>query len=258
MVDAQRHRSRRDGGWFLLPLAWLGLAAPALAGTITGVVDMPPTPPAKVAVRYAGARPGSEKPLARVPTVVYLEGAVPGAPPFPRPAGAAIVQKDTVFTPSVLAVPVGTPVAFPNEDDEFHNVFSYSQAKRFDLGRYPKRESKTVTFDRIGIVKIYCEIHPWMRAAVLVLENPFYAVADENGRFTIGNLPPGTHRLVAWNMDGGSRRIEVKVGSDDVREIRLSLAGDAPPAVEERILLAGSLSQAPSEGGAECCGASGR
>ena len=87
---------------------------------------------------------------------------------------------------------MGATVSFPNGDPLFHNVFSYSRAKRFDLGRYPKGESKTVVFDKPGYVKVLCEVHKWMRAGILVVENPYHAVVQESGRFQFDEVPAGT------------------------------------------------------------------
>jgi len=111
----------------------------------------------------------------------------------------------------VLVIPVGTSVDFPNQDPFFHNVFSYSSAKRFDLGRYPRGESRRVVFDRPGVVKVYCEIHQWMRSAVVVVENPFHAEVGTDGSFSIAGVPPGRYRLAVWDFDRGQRTVEVAV-----------------------------------------------
>lgn len=109
-----------------------------------------------------------------------------------------MAQKDVMFVPSVMAVAVGTSVSFPNLDPFFHNVFSFSSTRKFDLGRYPKGETETVTFDQPGLVKIFCEIHASMRAYVHVLETPYFAVADEEGKFTIADVAPGEYTLHCW------------------------------------------------------------
>ena len=93
----------------------------------------------------------------------------------------------------------GTQVAFPNHDDEFHSVFSYSRAKRFDLGRFRKDEqSPLITFDQPGVVKIYCEIHKHMRSLLVVLDTPWFTETDTNGNFTLTDVPPGDYRLRAF------------------------------------------------------------
>ncbi|HEX5727777.1 MAG TPA: carboxypeptidase regulatory-like domain-containing protein [Longimicrobiaceae bacterium] len=203
----------------LLPLLALPLLAgrspapapPAPAGTIEGRVTLGERPTRRVASRYPGQGGGAAHVMGAVPAVAYLVGPVAGAG---NPAPAArprLTQRDTSFRPPVLVVPVGTAVEFPNADAFFHNVFSYSAPKRFDLGRYPRGESRTVVFDRPGIVKVYCEIHQWMRAAVVVVENPFHAQVGADGRFSIGGVPPGRYRLAVWDFDRGQRTVEVAV-----------------------------------------------
>jgi plastocyanin len=107
-------------------------------------------------------------------------------------------QSSLMFRPLVLPILVGTTVDFPNDDNLFHNVFSYSQPKEFDLGLYPRGETRTVTFDKPGIVKVYCDIHSHMYATILVLRNPYFAVPDDRGSFRIDNVPPGTYKLKFW------------------------------------------------------------
>ena len=133
------------------------------------------------------------------------------------------MQQDTAFAPPVLVVPVGTAVEFPNRDPFFHNVFSYSSTKRFDLGRYPRGESRTVTFDRAGIVKVYCEIHQWMRSAVVVVENPFHAEVRADGGFTIPGVPPGRYKLAVWDFDRGQRVVDVTVPAQGAARVDVSL-----------------------------------
>jgi hypothetical protein len=112
-----------------------------------------------------------------------------------------MAQEDTAFVPAALAVQVGTAVRFPNEDGFFHNVFSYSAPARFDLGRYPRGEAKEVIFDKPGIVKVYCEVHEFMRAVIVVTESPYHAVVDPQGGYRIAGIPPGTYTLVFWHPD---------------------------------------------------------
>jgi len=129
--------------------------------------------------------------------VIYLEG------PFPRPAappGAQMTQKNLMFLPWLLPVQVGTRVEFPNLDDTYHNIFSYSPAKRFDLGRYrsDERPIPSVVFDTPGLVTLRCDIHEHMRALILVLDTPHFVVSDAQGRYRLGGLPPGRFVLKAW------------------------------------------------------------
>lgn len=205
----------------LLLLLLGGAAAPPepIAGTIEGRVELRPHTARRVASRYPGG--GGTHVMGAVPAVVYLRGRIPGAAATTqRPR---LAQQDTAFRPSVLVVPVGTRVEFPNGDAFFHNVFSYSSPKRFDLGRYPRGESRMVTFDRPGVVKVYCEIHQWMRAAVVVVENPYHDVVGADGRFRIPDVPPGRYELVAWDMDRNERVVPVTVPASGSVRVDLRL-----------------------------------
>ena len=106
-------------------------------------------------------------------------------------------------------------MSFPNEDDTYHNVFSYSKVKRFDLGRYRGRESiPTVTFDKPGAVRVFCEIHNHMRAVILVLESPHFTTTDGEGVYRLENIPPGKYILKAWVNEKKtfSREVELEAG----------------------------------------------
>jgi plastocyanin len=146
--------------------------------------------------------------------VVYLDG------PFPRPASlptAQMAQKDLNFQPAILPVQVGTRVEFPNMDDTYHNIFSYSPAKRFDLGRYrsDERPIPSEVFDVAGLVTLRCDIHEHMRALILVLDTPYFTVSDPQGRFRLEGLPAGRHVLKVW-LDSRTtleRPVELAVGS---------------------------------------------
>jgi plastocyanin len=129
--------------------------------------------------------------------VVYLEGA------FPQAAGAVtrqMSQKDFAYVPPLLPVQRGTRIEFPNLDDTYHNIFSYSPAKRFDLGRYrpEERPISSQVFDVAGAVTLRCDIHEHMRGLVLVLDTPHFVITDTEGRFRLGGLPAGNFRLKAW------------------------------------------------------------
>lgn len=148
---------------------------------------------------------------------VYLESDELTQGPYPVPARVpSLDQKNLQFHPQVLPVIVGTKVEFPNRDNLFHNVFSYSQAREFDLGRYPKDDSRSVMFDRPGIVRVYCDIHSHMSATILVLKHPYFATPDESGVYAIPRVPPGKYRIVLWyDRDPVERKnIEVKPGED--------------------------------------------
>jgi plastocyanin len=130
--------------------------------------------------------------------VVYLETAPRGAFEFPEPGRAVMDQRNETFVPHVLAVMVGTVVDFPNSDTTFHNVFSLSKTKRFDLGRYAVGRSQSVRFDRPGVVRVFCDIHSHMNAFVLVFSHPFFDRTEPDGRFRIEHVPAGSYNVIGW------------------------------------------------------------
>jgi plastocyanin len=180
--------------------------APATDGRIEGRVEVSSALTARrprfriYAEPGAGGSPPAPDPNdqdERRNIVVYVER-VPSAAATPT-RRAALRQHAERFAPHVLPVLRGTTVDFPNDDALFHNVFSLSRAKEFDLGRYPRGMSRSATFERAGIVQVFCHIHSDMSAVVLVLDNPYFAVPDTAGRYSIPNLPPGDYTVVAWH-----------------------------------------------------------
>ena len=149
--------------------------------------------------------------------VVYLSGTA-SASPLPN---ASVDQRDKMFTPHVSVVTRGTTVRFPNDDSVFHNVFAYFQAKKFDLGMYPRGTTKKVTFDKTGLVIVLCNVHPCMSAYIMVVDTPYYAVSDNGGHFRLPNVPPGNYTLHGWQESGATLTQTVKVG---VQPQALSLA----------------------------------
>lgn len=141
--------------------------------------------------------------------VVYLSGTASTAP-LPN---ASVDQRDKMFTPHVSVVTRGTTVRFPNDDSVFHNVFAYFQAKKFDLGMYPRGTTKKVTFDKTGLVIILCNVHSYMSAYIMVVDTPYYAVSDDAGHFRLPNVPPGTYTLHGWHESGATLTQTVSVGS---------------------------------------------
>jgi len=145
--------------------------------------------------------------------VIFVEKLPPGvdstlAQPHPRPR---LSQKDQTFIPRVIAVAAGESVDFPNMDPIYHNVFSPSPVKRFDLGKYPRGQSRSVKFPRPGLVNVFCDIHSNMEAYVLVLPHHAYARPDEHGRFQLPALPAGAYVVRAWHPDFREQRREVRI-----------------------------------------------
>lgn len=151
--------------------------------------------------------------------VVYLVGAAK-----PRPLAHFMVdQRDRMFIPHVSVVPVGTTVDFPNNDNVFHNVFAEYQAKRFDLGMYPRGTVKHQTFDKPGLVAIMCSVHSEMGAFIMVVDTPYYAVADKQGHFDIKDVPPGNYQLKVWHESGETDSTSITVtDSNSPLEVRTS------------------------------------
>jgi plastocyanin len=132
-------------------------------------------------------------------SVVYLDPAPRAAFDVRDEPRARMDQRNETFEPHVLAVVAGTNVDFPNSDRTYHNVFSLSKPKQFDLGRYAAGKSRAVKFDKPGIVRVFCDIHPHMSAFILVFSHRYFAVTDDEGRYRIDNVPPGNYTVVAWN-----------------------------------------------------------
>lgn len=193
------------------------------AGTISGRVVLEPPPPPRRTSRGSRSYTGRSAVIQQLPAVVYIKGAVPGAASRASGSQPEMLQQDTAFVPAVLTVPVGTTVRFPNGDPFFHNVHSYSSAKRFDLGRYPQGDAKEVTFDEVGIVEVYCEVHDEMRGAVFVTENPFVAVVEGDGSFSIDGVPAGEYTLGFWSADHDplERTVTVTDGGNVSVEVEL-------------------------------------
>ena len=185
-------------------------------GTIRGKVELrrePAAPELRPAVSDLGAHSLHDQPD-RHRSVVYLEVAPQAAFDAPAPRHALLDQRNESFVPYVLAVTVGSTVDFPNSDRTYHNVFSLSKAKRFDLGRYPRGQSRSVRFDQPGVVRVFCEIHSHMSAWILVFAHPFFAVADADGRFRIDGVPPGSYTLAAWSDGSVRARRELRIAAE--------------------------------------------
>jgi plastocyanin len=194
-----------------------GLSPVVLAqATVEGRVELPKTKSAPVmAKRYeivtAGGVLSTNPPVG----IVYLEGSFPAPAKLPT---KEVAQKDLAFVPALLPIQVGTKVEFPNQEkDTYHNIFSYSPAKRFDLGRYRPDEKPVPSevFDVAGLVTLRCDIHEHMRGLILVLNTPHFVTTDESGRFRLSGLPAGHYTLKAW-IDSRTTRehaVDLKSGS---------------------------------------------
>jgi len=189
----------------------------AVGGSIRGRVELrrPAAPPERRPNVADLGSPAAVRDISdRLTSVVYMEDA-PKSPAV-VPGHVVLDQRDERFVPHVLAVTTGTVVDFPNSDHIFHNVFSLSKTRPFDLGRYAAGRSKAVTFDRPGIVRVFCDIHSHMNAFILVFNHPFFALTDMDGRYRIDNVPPGTYNLVAWNegVSSGPQAVVVPEGGE--------------------------------------------
>jgi plastocyanin len=193
-----------------VPLLALGAGRPAApVGVATATVEGRVVISRALSTRrprfriYAEPGMGAQPPAAteqdeRGNIVVYVERVPEGTTPA-EAERAVLRQHGERFTPHVLPVVRGAVVEFPNDDALFHNVFSLSRARAFDLGRYPRGSSRSATFDRTGVVQVFCHIHSDMSAVVLVLDNPYFAVPDAEGRYQIPRLPAGDYTVLAWH-----------------------------------------------------------
>ena len=141
---------------------------------------------------------------------VYLEGGPKS--PATESAKASIEQKDRRFVPDLVVVPAGSTISFPNFDPIFHNVFSLSKAKSFDLGNYPEGQSRVVTFPVPGVVAVYCHLHSNMAASIVVAPSRWAVRVDKDGIFALKDVPAGTYTVVAWHKTAGTFRKTVKIG----------------------------------------------
>jgi plastocyanin len=224
---------------FLIACSACVLAAGAAAQDITGTILIKkkltkPSVTAAVSVYQRGAavklsKDAEEDPIAyeRSRVVIYLEGAGAAGddagshlPQLPQ-----VQQLDRRFMPDLVVVPVGSSVSFPNMDPIFHNIYSLSRPKSFDLGNYDKGETRKVTFPKAGIVEVYCHLHPNMAATIIVTPNRWYARPDRSGQFRIPHVPPGQYTVVAWHKSAGFFRksIVVEEGRDSVADFFIPL-----------------------------------
>lgn len=185
----------------------------ALAATVSGQVDL-------------GSKDAADVVVSLEP--VNAAGPAPGKP-------GTVLHKNKTFVPHVLAVPVGTRVAFPNRDPWFHNAFSNYDGQMFDIGMHPPGTAREVTFRRPGIVRVFCNIHPTMSALIVVLPTPHFAVTDASGAFRIAGVPPGEYtlrvfheRVLPDNLRRAERTLTVTTADLPLPKLTLSKAGFIP------------------------------
>jgi plastocyanin len=207
------------------PAAWVASVRAAAPGTIRGRVEVRkpvPNRDRRPTVAMLGAPPDRPR-QGPPPSVVYLVAAPRGAFEQTKGGRAAMNQRQETFLPHVLAVNTGTIVDFPNSDRTYHNVFSLSKASKFDLGRYANGNSRSVRFDRAGIVRVFCDIHSHMNAFILVFSHPYFAITDADGRYRIDNVPPGTYQVVASNEGVASEPRSVTVTDGEAADLDFTL-----------------------------------
>jgi plastocyanin len=243
-----------SGNFLCILVAIVALAASVQAQNITGTILIKKkltkrrvTQSVSIYQRGTAVELGKdadEDPLdfERSRVVIYLEGPIPAGNDSASTATFKIEQLNRRFAPDLIVVPVGSKVSFPNMDPIFHNIFSLSKPKTFDLGSYDKGETRQVAFAKPGIVDVYCHLHPNMAATIVVTPNRWFAKSDRSGQFQIPNVPPGQYTVVAWHKSAGFFRksITVENGHDaivdffipiDVDPKQEAIAADAPGGV---------------------------
>lgn len=168
--------------------------------------------PGKGAIPPSLPAPDLKDEFANVVLFLELDGArVLANAPSRHPEHPSVTQREERFIPHTLPILRGTTVDFPNEDEVFHNVFSLSGPRRFDLPKYPTGESRSVSFPRVGVVNVFCHIHADMSAVILVLDNPYFVTPDTDGKFSLEGIPAGDYVLVAWHERIKPIRQKVKI-----------------------------------------------
>ena len=190
-------------------------------------------PSATVQLHIASAQSGKSH---AIPAVAWLEPE-PGAPsiPFPTHGPYTLLQKNRTFIPHLQVIPAGSAVQFPNADPYFHNVFSLFAGKRFDLGLYEAGATKSVTFSRVGVSYIFCNIHPEMSAVVVALSSPLYGIANREDAISIRNVPLGNYTLHIWvegvpesTLSAQTRRVHISSRNTDLGNVTLPIADTSP------------------------------
>jgi plastocyanin len=212
-------------------VAQQALAEPAGSAEIRGIIHitkrLTKRPVAPVAAAYhrgiAVQAPAGEgdfvaAELGRVAIYLESEQTLPGAV-----VPAKLAQKDRRFVEDTVVIPAGSSVSFPNLDPIFHNVFSLSKIKSFDLGNYPQNESRTVVFPKPGVVRVYCHLHPNMSASIVVTPNRWAVKPDADGSFRLAEVPAGEHTVVVWHKSAGFFRERVTIATGQSVEVNFTI-----------------------------------
>ena len=210
----------------------LVLVLPALAGDINGHALITKRLTKRVLSRVAydlrgtspAPAPASIDPVNEFERmVVVLEGGSSSPKP---PTTVRIDQSNSHFDPDLVVIPVGSTVEFPNSDPIFHNVFSLSRAQSFDLGFFPRGQSRSVRFNRAGIIQVYCHIHADMYAAIVVTASTWYSTPAADGSFSWKNVPPGHYHLAAWHKIAGLYGMDVQVPESGEVDVTIQIPVD--------------------------------
>jgi plastocyanin len=214
----------------------LAIAAPGAqspdVGAIAGSVKLKPRvggaalPSTAYPTRAVGPRDTQPLPEIRNVVVYLKDVAYRGAL---RPVKTEVRQEHETFVPHVVAVTRGSTIEFPNDDPIYHNVFSLSSAGTFNLGRFPRGQSRGQALSKTGVVKVYCQIHSHMSATIMVFDHPFFAIPELDGTFELPSLPPGEYSLVGWHERVGERVSSVRVERGKTTSVVLSLPVEDTP-----------------------------
>ena len=205
--------------------------AQAPFGSITGHITLTtrirsPLPANAYPSRTIGKHEAPTAPEIRNVVVYLKDPQFRGTLPASR---VELRQQNETFVPHVLAITKGSTVEFPNDDPFFHNVFSFSSAASFNLGRYPRGQSKAQKFTKAGLVKVFCDIHSHMSASILVLDHPYFGIPSTDGAYEVANVPPGQYTIVGWHERVGERAAVVQVQQGRAATIDLTVPVEDGP-----------------------------
>lgn len=192
-----------------------------LQGRVTITVPVTKAPPSAAYGARRVEKGPAETASELTNVIVFLDDAP--KPAALQPTRARIVQENETFVPRVVAITRGSTVDFPNADPFFHDVFSLSRAGTFDLGSYPRGQTKSQQFRRAGLIKVYCHIHSHMSASIMVFDHPYFTIPRADGTFSIDDVPPGTYKVSAWHERIGENTQPVRIEPGRPSEIQFAL-----------------------------------